>query len=436
MTGVGVQPYREIVFDADGDVLGPGPEPVPEDTTDLVVLAHGWQNSPAVARALTASFLAPFPKSAAQAPGARLAYAGVRWPAMRFGDEPIPDVAPPAPGAQPAGPGLDPSTREVLASLHPGHHATVRRLAALLDERPESRAAVGEFGRLARQLAAAPTGSLESPFAEDLPHEEQGPPALFFEEPLGLCERLAAALEESADGAGPGRPDTAPRTARGGLAPVWRGAKELLRQTTYYAVKRRAGAVGELGLGPLLGRLARSAPGVRVHLVGHSHGARLVAFALRGLPEGAENVGSVTLLQGAFSHYAFADGLPHAPHSPGVLASVQERVDGPVVACFSRHDSALGVFYPLASGLAGEPPSAAGTDPRWWAMGHDGIRAVPGAVRVSLDQALGGRLPRRGCVSVDAARVVRRGGPPAGAHSDICHEELARLVLAAGRVGV
>jgi hypothetical protein len=38
-------------------------------------------------------------------------------------------------------------------------------------------------------------------------------------------------------------------------------------------------------------------------------------------------------------------------------------------------------------------------------------------------------------VSVDAASVVRRGGPPAGAHSDIGHPELARVILAAGRIG-
>jgi hypothetical protein len=35
---------------------------------------------------------------------------------------------------------------------------------------------------------------------------------------------------------------------------------------------------------------------------------------------------------------------------------------------------------------------------------------------------------------VDAAAVVKRGGPPAGAHSDIVHPELARMVLAAGRI--
>ncbi|MFJ3228555.1 hypothetical protein ACIPJS_35085 [Streptomyces sp. NPDC086783] len=37
-------------------------------------------------------------------------------------------------------------------------------------------------------------------------------------------------------------------------------------------------------------------------------------------------------------------------------------------------------------------------------------------------------------VDVDASTVVRRGGPPAGAHNDICHRERARLVPAAGRV--
>ncbi|NWF28577.1 serine-threonine protein kinase [Streptomyces sp. PKU-EA00015] len=429
MSGTGVRPYREITFDADGDVLGPYGALMEQDVTDLVMFAHGWNNSPGTARRLYASFFAPFPKLVAQTPQARLGYAGVVWPSMRFSDEPIPDVEPPAAGAQPSGPGLDGATRAVLAELFPGHRETVERLARLLDEQPESRAAFAEFGRLARELAATPPGGMEAGFAEDLPHDEQSPPAVLYEDTLTLCRRLAAALEAESGSLYGALP------FGGGLRCAWRGAKELLRQTTYYAMKRRAGTVGELGLGPLLGLLARSAPRLRVHLVGHSQGARLVAFALRGLPEGADNVKSVTLLQGALSHYAFACGLPHAPHSAGALAAVQERVDGPVVACYSRHDSALGVFYPLASALAGDSASAAGGDRRWWAMGHDGIQAVAGTSRLTLEEALRDGLPDSGCVSVDAAQVVRRGGPPAGAHSDICHEELARVVLSAGRVG-
>lgn len=443
MADAGGLPYREAVFGADGDPLGPCEGLAEPGVTDLLLFAHGWHNSPATARALNTAFFAPFSKLVAQTPQARLACAAVTWPSMRFTDECIPDVEPPAPGAQPTGPGLDRATRDGLMALHPGRHGDVRRLAALLDEQPASRAAFEEFGALARELAAVPAGGLESGFAEDLPQDEQGPPAVLYEHVPTLCRRLSEALDAGPDAWG--RPGGAAPAGWGGadgghpvLVPAvvpwpWRGAKELLRQTTYYALKRRAGTVGELGLGPLLGRLARTAPGVRVHLVGHGHGARLVAFALRGLPHGAHNVKSLTLLQGTLSHYAFACGLPHAPRGGGALAALQDRVDGPVVASHSRHDSALGVFYPLAFGLAGD--TAAGDDPRWRAMGAEGIRAVPGAVRMSLGEALRDGLPGSGCVSVDAAQVVRRGGPPAGAHSDICHEELARLVLAAGRVG-
>ncbi|MEV0242447.1 hypothetical protein AB0I06_21305 [Streptomyces sp. NPDC050674] len=38
------------------------------------------------------------------------------------------------------------------------------------------------------------------------------------------------------------------------------------------------------------------------------------------------------------------------------------------------------------------------------------------------------------CRELDAAAVVGRGGPPAGARSDVLHAEPARLVLAAGRL--
>ncbi|MDQ0841778.1 MULTISPECIES: serine-threonine protein kinase [unclassified Streptomyces] len=421
MAGMSVQPYREICFDADGD---PGGGPYDTlaglDVTDLVVFAHGWNNSPAMARRLHSAFFAPFPKLAGGRPGTQVGYAGVLWPSMRYPDEPFPGSEP-ADDARAQGPGLDGATRELLTGLFPGHTATVERLAWLLDRQPDSRAAFAEFGMLARELAAVPPGGLEAGFAEDLPRDEQSPPAVLYEDPLTFCRRLAAALGVHA-------PD-------GAAGPAWRGAKELLRQATYYAMKRRAGTVGELGLGPLLGRLSRSAPRMRVHLVGHGPGARLVAFALRGLPEGACNVKSVTLLQAAFSHYAFATGLPNAPSRRGVLGGFEQLVDGPVVACHSRYDTALGVFYPLASSLAGDTHATAGTDPKWWAMGHDGIHGVPDTPRLTLDEALRTGMPATGCVSVDASVVVRHGRPPTGAHGDICHEELARVVLSAGRIG-
>lgn len=221
----------------------------------------------------------------------------------------------------------------------------------------------------------------------------------------------------------------------GGLGRYWKGAREVLRQATYYVMKKRAGRVGASGLGPLLGEVARAAPGLRVHLVGHSMGARLVAHALGGLPSGARPVASVTLLQGAFSHYAFAARLPHDPGRSGSLRDMQSRVRGPLVACYSRHDAALRVMYPLASRLARDSESfgpadglLGSDDPRWGAIGHDGVRAVPGTVVRTLAAALREGVPASGCVSVDTADVVR-------SHSDICRPELARVVVSAARVG-
>lgn len=454
----GPGPYQDIGFDRDGDV---DPEQrhrlLGLEVTDLVMFAHGRNQSPAAAYELYAEFFSAFPALTGR--GVRLGYAGVGWPSMTFPDE-IP--APGPVSGPPGGGGLDGTTYQALLTLFPGHGETVARLAALLVERPDSAAAVGDFGRLARRLARVPAGGLESHrFTDDLPGDEQGPPAVLYEDPLSLCRRFAGALEAvdgtgRYEGPGPyGGPYGGPgsygapgasgpyRTYRSGGSydgpgRVWRGARELLRQTTYYALKRRAGAVGELGLGPLLGQLARSRPALRVHLVGHGQGARLVAFALRGLPDEVRTVKSVTLLQGAFSHYAFASRLPHAPGRAGALGAMEQRVDGPVVACHSRHDGALGTLYPVASAPAHDDrdpgPDAVG-DRRWWALGHSGIHGVGSAVRLTLDDALRASLPRKGCVSVDASSVVRSGAPPSGAHGDICHEELARLIVAAGGLG-
>ncbi|ANW20939.1 hypothetical protein [Streptomyces clavuligerus] len=459
-----VGPYQEVCFGPEGDTDGAElARLLALDCTDLVMFAHGRNNSSGEATRLFSSFFAPFPELLE--PGVRMAYAGIVWPSMRFMDEPIPEVDAVANGVPPVvaalpwekrtvrhgqrwdeHPALDSATRLALQGLFPGHGETVARLAALLEARPGEAEAFLEFGRLTRRLAQAPPGGLGNCFGQDLPHDEQGPPALLYEDALTLCREFAAALGAARPGgtalrtghgvraaAGP-RPGTgAPRS---GTDPLWHGARELLRQTTYYALKRRAGAVGELGLGPLLGRLARCRPELRVHLVGHSQGARLVAFALRGLPDGVRNVKSVTLLQGAFSHYAFAPSLPHAAQWSGALRAMEYRVDGPVVACYSRYDSALGVLYPLASRLARDERNGFGRDRRWWAVGHDGLRAVSSpSVRLTLAEALGQGMPRSGYVNVDTAAVVRHGAPPSGAHDDICHRELARVVVAAGRVG-
>ncbi|MFD7786265.1 serine-threonine protein kinase [Streptomyces nojiriensis] len=426
--GVGVGPYAELTFDSEGDVDRVTQGTVSRmEATDLLVFAHGWNSDRSTATRLYDRFFAPFQELVGS--GVRLGYVGVVWPAIRFSDEPIPDFDPAGVLAEPGvGSALDPLTRRALGEFWPERRAELDRVAELLEERPDSAAAFIEFGALVRELAgvdAVPAAVVPSV------------PAIFTEDVLEVCRALSAALVRAgAPGAAdPAGPDGPGLTLGGGLRGLWGGAKELLRQAAYYKMKKRAGVVGERGLGPVLAQLAAARPALRFHLIGHSFGARVVSFSLRAVPDRARYVKSVTLLQGAFSHYAFADRLPHDKGNGGALRGLQRRVDGPVVACHSAHDSALKVFYPLASRMAGDSAGLLGFDERWGAIGHDGVQAVPGAPRLSLDTVLREGLPAAGCVSVDAGSVVRRGGAPSGAHSDICHEELARVVVTAGRMG-
>lgn len=413
MAVTNVQPYWDLTFDATGD-----PDPGQRDIllahagerTDLVLFAHGWNNDLSTASALFDRFYALFPALLAGMPGVRLGYAGVHWPSMRFSDEPVADFPHmaiiPVAGAR--------QDLDALKRVLPGHDAAADRIMDLLDQRPDDPAALDEFAGLVRML----TGS-SSPRVASLAQDVDGPgalPALVTDDPATVCATLGDAVAEA----------TGEEALLGELGKkVWSGARELLRQATYYAMKSRAGTVGRTGLGPLLGLLAERAPGTRVHLVGHSFGARLVSFALAGLPPAARNTASVTLLQGAFSHSAFSPG--------GALQGMQSRVNGPVVACHSSHDQALGVFYPLASRLSGDDRSLLGDD-RWGALGHDGFHGLPGTPALPLATALGAPFPAQRCVSVDASAVVRTGGPPSGAHSDICHPELAHLTLRAAHL--
>ena len=435
--GMSVTPYWELTFDADGDVDGPERDRLLAQVTDhgvrdLIVFAHGWNNDRSGATALYRQFFAPIP---ALAPKARIGYVGVVWPSMRFCDEPIPDFPRSVAAEALPGPALDKDTRRALLAAFPGRATVLDQLARMLDEQPAGERGTAEFGRLARLLTEPSPDGPRPLSASDT--AEAGEPAVLGGDPAEICAEFAQALAGLDTPDSPGAPG---QMAEFALPNPWEGAKELLRQLAYYTMKGRAGTVGEHGLGPLIGRLAGAAAGVRVHLVGHSFGGRLVSFALRGLPEGVRTVKSVTLLQGAFSHYAFAARLPQDPDTAGALKDRQHRIDGPLVCCYSRFDSALGTLYPLASRMSDDDQSVAGFDlgrtlgARWGAMGHDGVQAVPGTVGLDLAAALRGHLPTSGCVNVDAAAVVRRGGPPAGAHSDIVHPELARVVLAAGRI--
>ncbi len=439
-------PFWELVFDAhgdpDADVAASAEEIVELGITDLVVFSHGWNNSRSTARRLYSGF---FELMAAQLISAtaprKVGLAGVFWPSQRWSDEPIPDAPaqPPLTGGGGAAglladvpapevtTALPAQARDELAQVFPDATSHLDRMAALLEQEP-STASLAEFHA---QLVAFAEATAEADGDGEGP--AGGRAGMLDSEPEELFERFAAQLPISvaADEAG-GAAGLGEKLRRLQL-----GAKEALRQLTYWQMKNRAGVVGSRGLGPFLVRLRDAAPEIRIHLVGHSFGARVVSYTLTAMPAQNSPVRAVTLLQGAFSHFAFADPLPFDASRRGALAGMLARIDGPLVVCFSEHDDAVGRLYPLAS-LASGDDAAAGQNRlyRWGGMGFDGAQGVSAA----LDQlqpagpSASYRFENHKALNIDAAGVVRNGPPPSGAHSDILHPELTWVVLAAGRI--
>jgi hypothetical protein len=432
-------PFWELDFDEKGAPVAGADELLEEvpaqKVTDLFVFSHGWNNDRKRALSLYERFFEQVRPLLDQAPppGRSFGVAGIIWPSMRWIDEELP--AEPGGGAA-AFTTAAASDREVVESLkevYPGEseqHA-LNQLADLLESRPEDEAALERFQELLGQLAGGPDAAESE---ED--NFEQG---LVQDNPKKVFRQAARAAEDGRAGGGFDEGGAAVFDAGGaaGLGDewdsIWEGAKQALRQTTYWEMKKRAGFVGKDGLGPLLSKLNARTPELRIHLVGHSFGARLVSFSLSGLDTSAGSpVKSLLLIQGAFSHYAFAESLPHDPKRSGALAGMAERVEGPIVVTHTAFDTAVGRFYPMGSLASGD--DAAGVDEwmeRWGAMGHDGAQAVDaadvplGAVSTKYELAPGRFL------NLGADDIIRHGHPPSGAHSDIFHPELAWACLAA-----
>ncbi len=211
-----------------------------------------------------------------------------------------------------------------------------------------------------------------------------------------------------------------------------------------WVMKRRAGAVGQRFGREWVAPLWRSlswAP--RLHLIGHSFGAKLVT----SMALGGARPASLILLLAAFSAFAFAPRVPGFDR-PGFYYPVlaEQRVDGPIVVLRSDHDAALRTLYRSITGGGEVDRANAGlTSPRGGrrgraaivaasALGAVGARGV-GAPQLDLLEVQRIGVPQYPIVNVDGSRVVTAHAPLLGAHRDIFHREIAVLAaLAAGLV--
>ena len=219
----------------------------------------------------------------------------------------------------------------------------------------------------------------------------------------------------------------------GGAAGIVNTAEKLLRDTTYHLMKERAGIVGRGGVASTLDQIQTAFPAIRIHLIGHSFGCRVIASAAAAT---AKPVASMTLFQAAFSHNSFSPDYD-STHQPGGFRNVVggRKCEGPMLITHSLNDEALGLYYPIASRIFGQNSSSlgvaklGGANDVYGALGRNGARHTPEASDGDL-LAEGARYsfaPGR-IFNLRADRIIQ-------AHDDIVKPETAWALIAAAGLG-
>ena len=133
------------------------------------------------------------------------------------------------------------------------------------------------------------------------------------------------------------------------------GLGQFLNLTTWYVMKDRSGVVGSVGVAGAVREFHASCPDVRIHLVGHSLGGRLMAGCAKALGDTPLlQVDSLMLLEAAFSHFGFS--ADNGRGVPGFFRDVivKKVVKGPFISTFSAQDTVVGNAYAIMSRLASD----------------------------------------------------------------------------------
>ena len=403
--------------------------------TDLLVVSHGWNNDEAQAMVLYENLLASVSREADDGFNARtVAVVGVFWPSKKFAES---DLT--AGGA--AAFGDDLPVDELISQLQAMRvvaetdedDATIDRLIELVPILEDKKSARVEFGEKVLTL-------LGPDVVDDAELADEIPDALFEIDGDQMLEELGMARDEETDAAvmggiasvgGLGDPDGDPMGGIAGLGSFFSGirsgAGNALNMITYYKMKARAGTVGRKGLAPVLREVKEEKPDIRIHLVGHSFGGRLVAATALGESSStALPVDSMTLLQAAFSHNGFARDWEGS--SDGYFRDVYDgnRIVGPTLVTYTPNDTANRVAYPLASRLARQTAAAFGdANDKFGAIGANGAQSTPEAVEGSL-------LSRDSAYDFNAGVVYNlEGSDYIVSHGDVAGREIANAIVAA-----
>jgi hypothetical protein len=418
----------KLRFDARGALREPAALPAllerAKNATDIFIVSHGWWNNESTADCFYRRIIGGIARTT---PGYltperyRPLFVTVYWPSALFPMEPSDCTLDPRieSSATPAISFTFERVREWAANAYPDaplraeFDGEVRRVAALLEQERTSSLANAEAEELAALLMRWRDASGPSPLSG-----EAGEPVLFTGSPQQVAQRWR---DRPAD----------PRTAELSLPglPSPRGWLNFGNAFTFWTMKERAGVVGSRGVYEVLRALQPLRDKrIKIHLIGHSFGGKLVSASLTGTSGPGNRVDSLIILQGAFSHFAFAnredigragvavdrDGLYR-----GILAS--SLVTGPVVVTHSSADTPNRLLYPAGVALVNDVTEAARA-PRFGSLGANGILAAPTAAFNLATQTMASveaQAPRT--ISVDASGVIL-------GHSDLIKAQVFKLI--------
>lgn len=411
----GSLPYYVLRFDKDGNCVSPETlehliRALDGDHTDLLLYSHGWNNDFPTSTALYDGFISGLSGMAATHSllprPFKPVFVGLAWPstALTFGAEDGPEIA--GIGAS------DPELDALLSAVPPGS----RQEAAEILQGPQ-----GVDAEAARKLAGLVAASLDR--GSDSEAGARSPDA----DEILVSWRIASANNDGgAEGFtdfGTGDGEAADPRAAGffdRLDPRW-----IVRLATVLIMKDRAGLVGANGAADVVNRILAET-GVRLFLVGHSYGAKVVMTALAARAP-ARPVDGALLLQPAVSRLCFAvdrgDGLE------GGFVRALNRVRQPIFLTHSRRDLPLRRLFHLAArrGTDAGELQMAGEPSRFAALGGYG------AARCRPGQCLELELPGAGnwpdavgpavrVVSLDGSRAI-------GGHGDVNRAETSWAML-------
>ncbi len=439
-------PIFEVQINKDGNLVIPAQEQdiinaltAPGNAiTDVVVISHGWNNDIDEARTLYRDFFRSLEQVFPAAAGKVLA-AGIFWPSKKFADadlipggaasadtdpvadralldrlqeikhvfgDPEADVKLDQMKALVAGIGTDPNKQNQFVAL----------IGAILDQHTDPAQRSEDEGKAAISDLAKNNGGAKVLKSFGLPIKQKPKPGGGGAAGGGFGGNPA--LHPGGAGAAAGIGDF--------FTGINAGALRLLNLATYQAMKARAGKIGRDAVNPLLQRIQAAVPNaLKFHLVGHSFGGRLVTAVVDG--PNALRVQTLLLLQAAYSHNGLA--LNFEAGKNGFFHAVfdNRKVTGPILITHSKHDSAVGLAYPLASRLNGDDAADIGdANDRFGGMGANGAQHLDKAEIPLL--AVGGTYDFK----TSGKRVFNLNGDAIiQSHGDVARPETAAVLAAA-----